>query len=194
MSRRVFILATIVWAVSLLGACASAQNSVAPDETSSGWLAVKERFGNLGNAGRCDEQWDVLWPWAKKGKGEARALLLFIMVPPPDMPHVFAPGNTGDFVSRMRDAEIMAIHSYDYKPNEKVHEAYEDVVYQLGVNAGFADSIEGREFLACVKSKSKSCADIAVKGKLVPSFEDYARQVDALINQGFESTCIKAKD
>lgn len=156
---------------------------------SSTWQAEKVRLENLIQAGKCAEYWDVLWPSAKEGNLEARAILLTLLAPPVHGTQVFAPGSAGDLVSRLRDIVIMAVHTSDYRGSEDSTKYYRELAYDLYLKNGFDQTTDGQEFLKCVREEANGCAEIAVKGHLVPSFEDYANQVNSFINSGMKSTC-----
>lgn len=116
-------------------------------------------------------------------------ILLTLLAPPVHGTQIVAPGTTGDLVSRVRDITITAVHASDYKGSEESNQYYRDLAYDLYLKQGFEESPEGREFLKCVKEGSSNCSDVAVKGKLVPSFDEYAKQINIFTNSGMKSTC-----
>lgn len=150
------------------------------------WLD-KTKLATLGIGDGCNDLWNALWPSAKEGDLESRAILFFFMIPPPDLPFQYAPGNAGDLVSRKRDIVIMAVHSQAY--DGPFEPGYKDLAYDQYLWSGFDQTWPGKKFLECVKTSGENCAQIAVDGELVPSFEDFARQIDALMAAGMKSTC-----
>lgn len=157
------------------------------------WLAEKERFKNvITNENRCYETWNVLWPWAKKGNLEARAMLFVAITPFMHIGAVAVPGNNGDSITTMRDSLIMAVHSEGYKGGDS-ERAFMNALneFRQSIYKGFAlnSYSSGREFLECVQKKKQGCSTIAVTEGLVPSFEDYAREKDALMQQGMKGLC-----
>lgn len=144
-------------------------------------------------AGDCAKYWDILWPKAKAGDMEARWNMYFLMVSPPHMDILFAPSASQNYVTKMRNATIMAAHAYDYDgespffgKNEKAAIAdYKETAAWLFKHAGFPE----KKFMACVTEGKTKCTHLAVEEKLVPSFEDFAKEIDALMAQGIKSTC-----
>lgn len=152
------------------------------------WIEKTKHKDVFVRSGFCSEElWEVLWSEAKAGDLEARAILFFFMIPPPHIPRLTPPGSTGDLVSRKRDIAIMAVHSQAYDgPFER---GYRDLAYDQFVSAGFDYPPGTSDFMKCVKASGDNCADIAVKAGLVPSFEDFAKQIDAMAAAGMKSTC-----
>lgn len=142
-------------------------------------------------AGDCAKYWDILWPKAKAGDMEARWNMYFLMVSPPHMDIMFAPSASQDYVTKMRNAYIIAVHAYDYDgenlsdEEKEVIADYKKTSLSLFKHAGFSEE----KFMACVRKGKSKCSHLAVEEKLVPSFEDYAKEIDALMAQGIKSTC-----
>lgn len=173
-------------AIATIGILFSAGQSRGADPE---WAAAKANLEKLVSEGKCDDYWSAIWPFAKKGNLEARMILLTLLAPPVHGTQIIPPGSTGDLVSKLRDIIIMAVHSSDYTGSEDFNQYYKDLAYDLYTKQGFDESVEGRAFLKCVSLKSNDCATIGVKGKLVPSFDDYAKQIDTYTNSGMKSTC-----
>lgn len=146
-------------------------------------------------AGDCAKYWGILWPKAKAGDMEARWNMYFLMVSPPHMDILFAPSASQDYITKMRNAAIIAAHAYDYDGenpfNENEKEAiadYKETAVLLFKDAGFFKT-KNEKFMTCVTKGKPKCTHLAVEEKLVPSFEDYAKEIDALMAQGIKSTC-----
>lgn len=164
--------------------------------TDDKWLSDKARLEKLSSdkaemsdEERCQAIWDILWPWAIKDNLEARSYLFFLMAPPPHMKPLLLPGNTGDSVTKFKDAIIMAVHSYPYQFDTDMKETYQNVAHTLYQQAGFEQSSSGRKFLKCLENSENNCAEIAVQERLVPSFEEYAKNIDVFISAGIKSHC-----
>lgn len=159
-------------------------------EEKPSWVEDKAHLEELISENKCTEYWDVLWPWAKKGNLEARAWLFILMAPPPKITPIFAPGNSGDLITKIRNIVIMAAHSHDYQGDLSLWPGYKNTTNELYKMVGFNKSVKGKQFLECTKdNKAKDCTEIAVKSKLVPSFEKYAEQMDMFIEDGMRSKC-----
>lgn len=138
---------------------------------------------------RCSDFWDILWPLAKQGNREARSSLIVLLIPFPHIDQIFAPGNEGDLISTLRDATIFGIHFAESLDGELL-DIYSDTIFRLAQDMGFEHREEGKKYLACMKEKPfKNCANIAVNGGLIPSFESYAKQIDLFMVNGIKSSC-----
>lgn len=152
-------------------------------------ISIQDR---IASAKKCDEVWDVLWPLAKDGNLEARAMLFITMAPPWKGQPVRAPGNYGDYISKIKDITIMGVYAHDYKGEWGgigVRESYKNTLTTMYKNAGFENLPQSVEFLKCVE-RDGVCSGIAIKDKLVPSFEHFALQIDAMMAFGLKSQCI----
>lgn len=146
------------------------------------WVADREKLARISDE-NCQEAWDILWPWAKKGNLEARLKLLGLV----QWGIVTVPGHA-DSASRWRDMSILTIHSSGYEGNIK-NVAPEDPRLTTFVSADF--QIIYRDFLECYqKGDSIQCAEKAVKNKRVPSFSDYAEEIDGLVARGHRAYCL----
>lgn len=164
------------------------QNS-SPAPQDPQWEADMKRLGELGASQKdCDERWNILWPRAKKGNLEARLVLFMQLMPGPHQTGLFPPGSTKDMLSAIRDGTIVAIHSVGNKYEEMDRLLY-GFYYELP-RIFFGFSREFEEFAQCAKEKrSQDCIKIAVDAHLVPTFEVFAEQIDALVAQGKKPTC-----
>ena len=130
---------------------------------------------------RCQGTWDILWSWSKRGNLEARAGLLLTMA----MADREMPGRSGDSISRMRDATVLAVHSLGVSGAEG-----ETVTSFLKGLEQYGSATAREKFFACAsEAPSQDCARIAVDEKLVPPFEHYVAEVDLFLAQGQKSTC-----
>lgn len=154
----------------------------------SAWLEFKQQ--SHGEVKKCADVWEGLWPFAKERNLEARVMLYNAMVIGPDTQQLLAPGNTGDLVTKIRDIVIMAVHSEDYKSQSERDDFFRSAAHSFYELYGFKSNPQGEKFMQCVEENlSDNCADIAVKAKLVPSFEEYSKQIDAFLEQGMQSSC-----
>lgn len=160
-----------------------------PSSDDPAWIADRGHLQALLKEHACDKVWKTLWPWAKRGNMEARFLIFMLMVPPPDADILYAPGNSGDYATTMRDALVMAVHSFDFEEESRERADYARTA--LSMFSGKSGRWE--RFARCARSGKRGCGDIAVKDKLVPSFEDYALQIDALMDKGMTGSCLVIK-
>lgn len=145
----------------------------------------------------CQSIWDFFWPWAKRGNLEARAYFYLMLALPGDWA-IRTPIDVSDFASRIRTIIILQIHSagvqYDETIDEDTKSLYPDLAEFYEKQIEVWDGMKGGTYMPCIKEAStkesaQRCAQIAVQEKLVPSFEDFAAEVDALIAQGLRLTC-----
>lgn len=159
----------------------------------SAWIEDRQLLQGLLKEHACDRVWTTLWPWAKRGNMEARFLIFMLMVPPPDADFLRAPGNSGDYATTMRDALVMAVHSLDFDDHSSERAHYREVTVNLLRSIGRDDSPDVGPVLTCMRRSRTGCSEIAVKEMLVPSFDDYVRQIDALMNGGMTGSCTVVK-
>lgn len=143
----------------------------------------------------CEERWDKLWSSAKQGNLIARAGILFLIAPPLDGERIFLPGRTGDSISILRDSIILAVHSTGVKYSVKQYNlAHAETVHTFYSYVPLKE-FNGKDFFSCLKEKNtQECADIAVKDRLVPSFEDYANEIDMAMSNGKTVKCLPSPE
>jgi hypothetical protein len=160
---RVLLLATGVMVALVTSACA---------QTSSRWGEVREQAGVAIMSGDCARGWDLIWPWARDGSVEARAILASGMLAAGLNP----PGGRGDAVSRFRHSLILAVYGSaggDAAATELLNALIRvEMVARMG----------GRELGTCLESGAthEVCVARSVKDGFIPDFSDYAREIDAL--------------
>lgn len=153
------------------------------------WLSDRARLEALDDSEKCTRGWEILWDWSKRGNEEAQSLLLVTMMPPPDMAPLTLPGSSQDYVSKMRDLLIIAVHTEDALSASPYGKDYESTLGLLYSAGGFEGIPAGRRFLECRKEGTRDCSAIAVKEMLVPSFDDFAEQIDRLVTNGAKPDC-----
>lgn len=130
----------------------------------------------------CPQRWDVLWHWSKAGNVRARGQLLYELA----WGGTYRPAYAHDPLSRFRDMAILSIYSFDDK------EADLEKLVKQGVDhlRAFQRS-DDKRFFACIDAHGykEQCAAMAIEDALVPSFEDYAKEVDAAIAAGQRPVC-----
>lgn len=140
----------------------------------------------------CQAMWDTLWPKAKKGDIEARFALFMATWSPPKMTVIRRPGFSHDRLAYMRDLGVFTVFSTGIKNEDKssITDSYYEMFDRVYDQLNFK-KIGGEDFLKCVKKKrSAECTKIAVDNKLVPSFEDYAKEVDLAVKNGRKPECV----
>lgn len=141
----------------------------------------------------CQATFDLVWSWAKKGDLEARADMSDMLYPSwPGLPQMFMPGRSQDKLSSNRDAIILRIHSlgvhFADENDRRRYEQNSQVIY-----APIEGTAAGSRFWMCLESKKAEECRIeaaAKEYKLVPTFEEYAAEIDFLIEHGYKPACI----
>jgi hypothetical protein len=148
------------------------------------------------NSGDCKNYWDALWPAAKSGDLKARERLFFLLAVRMHSDVIYPPGRTGDYITHLRDITVFAVHSIGVAHETQTNrQALIETSEAYFSQAGFGAFQRGREFLICVETKADdSCARLAVQNKLVPSFEEYANELDAIAATGKKSICVPASE
>ncbi|MDD3021623.1 MAG: hypothetical protein PHX61_11705 [Alphaproteobacteria bacterium] len=164
------------------------QKEIKSNKSESSWEAAKQKLeilkdGELSEEEECQLMWDTLWTWSKKGELEARASLFMLTFPSAsDVSVLFMPGS-GDELSRRRNSIALAIYSTG--THQKYFQKISNMAFQMYLNDGF----EGSSFLKCLKEQSREVCAQGAQGGLVPTFDVYAAEIDALIEQGMKPKC-----
>lgn len=157
------------------------------DEANS-WDVAKIELEKL-DSSQCQKRWDILWSNAKSGNQEARFSLLTALL----WDGLVFPGEKNDMISEIRNMLILAVHSGNYayiqEPPLKINAS--EVVYKL-VDL---KKLDARKFLNCMETNpQEDCSKSAVEDRLVPSFEDFSKQVDMRIKMGERPNCLPTGD
>lgn len=164
---------------------------------SSSWdedMAALEKMIDGGYMENCQGIWDWLWPWAKAGRLEAREALFYMGLPLIHLPTLLAPGVSEVFSERQEYLNVLLVHAAG---SANAHEGATNSLYTDFIdsfNEGYLKRLgyKSDAWVTCMnKEPSPACADILVKDKIIPSFEEYATQIDVRIAQGKKPTCIE---
>ncbi|MDD3020827.1 MAG: hypothetical protein PHX61_07595 [Alphaproteobacteria bacterium] len=170
------------------------QEEIKSNKPDSSWEAAKQKLeilkdSKLSEEEECQLIWDTLWTWSKNGNLEARGLLYrAVYLGWWGAPAILMPGRSGDVISLKRDWIILGIYSlegYDERP-------VENGIIELFDNNNYKE----KAFLGCLKDNPKKhCVQLSyTKLNLVPTFEDYAAEVDALVEMGKKQKCLHIAD
>lgn len=193
MKYQVNLLVTIISVVSLFSVCKSVNADVSdvPEAVISSigegndtslvledraWKLAKIQIEEKLKSNDCKEVFSVLWPYVKKRHVDAEEVILSLTMFPP---FLNLPGRGGDYISRARDIIILASHSPSIK-NELEE-----------MSLSFLKGVPGsRGFFQCrSESHQKDCSQLLVEKKIIPSFQSYLVEVDALLDTGLVATC-----
>lgn len=145
------------------------------------WVDAKSHLQALDKED-CSGVWDLLWPWAKKGNLEARVLLFNAMI----NDGVTPPGRVDyDFKKYTHDALAMALYSYGYD-GTAADDFYRKAEVMWSVYGKWPDLTPFR--LCVVEAKSSTCVAHAVSAGFIPSFDEYAKEIDQAA-QTHQSLC-----
>jgi hypothetical protein len=157
-------------------------------------MAALEKMIDGDYAENCQGIWDLLWPWAKAGRLEAREFLFYMGVPLIHQPTLLAPGMSKEIFERQDELLVLFAHAAGMANTNEgaANSLYADFMYAF--NEGYLKRIgyNSNAWMTCMnKEPSPACADILVKDKVIPSFEEYATQIDLRIAQGQKPVCIE---
>ncbi len=150
------------------------------------WIADKKKLGDLSISTKeqCENAWNILWPWAKKGNIFAR-YGIFSMQTMMHGPDMMLPGSTRDALSRFRDIKITGAYALRYRdeyPGTLIDQKY--------IASLMLDHIKEPNIRTCFeKDPTQACTQMAVKGGYLPSFQAFAEQVDIFIAAGKKPAC-----
>lgn len=173
------------------------------------WVAFRTSLTNTNIQAKdkqeyCAKQWDLLWPWAKKGNYEARAILLSLIVSMMHMDRLLPPGTEKKDDSYEKAIIIIGAHTIPMTKkdstllfiNPDTGQEYPGANFPYEMAKFYIENMklpeqQKKPYLDCLKeTPSHGCADIAVKDGLVPAFDEYAAKIDALMKKGIKASCI----
>ncbi len=150
------------------------------------WQAAKQQAALAFEAGQCGSAWKLIWPWARAGNAQARAMLATGAYAAGLMP----PGMPADALARLRHTLVLAAHG------AQANDAANDELLRSLLKTELLANAGGRELAQCLVATpaAKECVTEAVKTGLVPSFEAYAKELDELKqrNKQAAASCNKA--
>ena len=160
---KLYIVTLVALLTTVSTACAGANND---------WIEAKKQASLAIDAGECTKAWELVWPWAKRGNVEARAILATGMLAAGLTP----PGGRNDAITRYRDSIILAVHGA-----ADGDAAATEMSLGLVQNALVSD-MGGTQIAACFKAGTgpQTCVDSAIKNGFIPDFANYAREIDAV--------------
>jgi hypothetical protein len=162
-------------------------------QSGDGWEDAVELARSYVDEGDCSAAWNVVWPWAKDGKPEARTWLATVAV----FRGLLPPSPGDDNISRSRHLLILLVHAVPFSADWPKH-LDEQVMMQfvrqlLAVESYY--SIGGRDVIECLDEtiELRECVDRAVEVGFVPDFGEYARELDAMSQWEFShpASCLR---
>lgn len=169
-----------------------------PDGFLKNWKKDKAYLENIDfykdPVANCDLAYNVLWYWSKKGNLDARSKLFISMAIAPLSNSTFLlPTTSIDRMTYMRQAILLALYQIGSEEENSNDKFIKETADQ------FIFNIEGltpdSDFGKCMgKERSQKCVEEAVKEGLIPSFDRFAREIDALYAAGFMPICAAGVD
>lgn len=134
----------------------------------------------------CNQIFNILWDWSKKGNLAAKRSLLMYMTMF-EGPYMTLPAPTRDDLSRHRHYVILALHSIDTDLNDEGLNYLRDIYLMFGPRIKPSGELD-----ECIKTtKSKECVVRATKSNEIPSFEMFSKEIDLAIDAGYKAMCAK---
>ncbi len=149
---------------------------------------------------RCQPRWNIIWPLAKAGNLEARTTFYRAL----GLTYVRIPNYSWDRVTQNRFGVALFMHSRG-APRARAtgvltgrftgkFDGLDPRIFQLSYS-GFSVITEDEPVMTCMlQGERQACARLAVERKLIPSFEDLAKEIDALTQNGKTFSCPTAKN
>ncbi len=153
------------------------------------WIVLTEPLRKFEEEKNCQAAWDYLWPDAKAGNSDKQFILLLKLFSMGHEMVITMPGHQGDLSSRMRDISIVGVHSTRSRFWRMSDVKFQNMYYEV-IASTWSELPDGKRFRNCLAMMPKqNCADQIVKENFVPSFNVYAKEIDALIAAGFNPHC-----
>ncbi|WP_343847388.1 hypothetical protein [Bowmanella denitrificans] len=135
------------------------------------WEESKNEALRSVNSGDCATAWNIIWPWARDGKTEARSLLATGIYSAGITP----PGSK-DAITLLRHTFILSVHG-----SVNGDAATLELLHSL-LNTELLADMGGKPLQRCLSTNRQpgDCIADAVNAGLVPDFQDYALEIDAL--------------
>ena len=183
MRNLLVLLPLLVFVAALSAAMPTGAQDKTPDKTFAPAGIWAEDFEKIMSGSvPCPQRWDILWHWSKTGNVAARGQLLYELT----WGDTYRPAYAHDPSLRFRDMAILSVYSFDDKEPDM------EKLQKLGVDhLRFLQWSNDKRFFACLDKHGykEACAAMAIEDGLVPSFEDYAKEVDAAIAAGQRPVC-----
>ena len=125
----------------------------------------------------CTRFWNLIWPWEQQS-AHARAILAAAM-------HPFfmglRPPGTSDVLAWRRHYLILVAYAAADGNQSAIK------LLKSFLKDDLLSGAEGKRVIECLDSKEspRSCINIAVKEKILPDFEIYVKEVNAIMVSGF---------
>lgn len=172
------VLSGLIFAAAFVLTTGPASADATLDEAKARSLAAFEAVD-------CGTVWNVLWPLAKTGNAEARALLFGAVWQGGLVP----PGRSGDRMAALRDTAILA--AYGSAAGDPASRDYFKAIL-----SDLPEAFSGDTRAICAKTEAEptACLDAGIASGLLPSFEDFAAEIDALAASGeAEARCLASR-
>ena len=155
------------------------------------WIDAQKRLSenkeaNISEEEKCQVSWSILWQLAKQGNLEARYEINFAWM----RDWIYLEGWSQDYTTRMRTLTILDIHTYGApsrnfdSPNLLPERQWSNLV----TNWPFMK--RSKVFKECmINGASQECTRIAVDEKFIPSFKDFAAEIDLQLANGAHVMC-----
>lgn len=138
--------------------------------------------GRLEEKSPCQVLWTQLWEQSKQGSYQARYYLASAV-----MERVLHLPDQGQGA---RSLAILTVHSLGYSDGSPFSQERPEMI------AEYFRSLRNpsnEEFFSCLeKVKSARCARVGVDKGIIPTFEQFAEDIDAMVKAGHKAECVKS--
>ena len=170
---RTYLIIISSWILIPITGCFAQDNKTLSDNRHVTLSEIEKWIGNKSEED-CEEVFNYLWPMAKEENPNAIATLMSLTF----SLGLNMPGRGMDYISRLRDYQILSVYGLDSSDEN----FYEFSSYYLSVFNVYKD------FKNCHEQARKKCSSL-LAGGAIPTFEDYAREIDVFLKAGYKPTC-----
>ena len=150
------------------------------------WLKEREKITS--SKFSCQERWDTLWTWAKRGNLQARAGL-FAYEAGMIHVHFFRPHFKEDKKAGRHAGVFLAIHQLGYKDDSSRQADEWPTGYYMEAVKKWKHPAAPKVFACYKENPSPKCTEIAIKEGVVQEFAAFAKYLDGKISEGAKPYC-----
>ena len=133
------------------------------------WDAATRGRDPLSTQEGCQEAWDFVWSWAKRGSASARSSIAAMII----YGYMAPPGLTQDVVTNRRHIWILLLHGIadnDEHSGNTLRQIVDSLGLSVSSRAIYDDCIAATDRRPCVQS--------LVDKRIMPDFATYARELE----------------
>ena len=144
------------------------------------------RASNLSEEEKCQKNWDVIWPLEKAGNLEA----IYADFQASALGSIAIQGIPEDRLTRIRYGTVFMFYVLgSSRHNEEMKYSSPEIYWKIASENSPVIANNTRLKKCMLEEMSQVCTDIAVQEKLIPSFAQYAAEIDMYLANGAKVQC-----